>query len=83
MDSKSFYFGMQASAYMLLLGSSSFRGILLVAMQIYFFASAECELKLFGFADCFSCGGGRESMSFLCIFHKLEFHSDESELDFH
>lgn len=51
-------------------------------MQIYFFASAECELELFGFADCFSCGVG-EPMSFLCIFHKLEFHSDESQLDFH
>lgn len=24
-----------------------------------------------------------ESMSFFCIFHKLEFHSDESELGFH
>lgn len=66
---------------MLLLGSSSFRGIALAGMQIYFFASAECELKVFGFANCLSCTGG--SMSFLCIFHKLEFRSDESELDFY
>lgn len=67
---------------MLLLGSISFRGITLAGMQIYFFASVECELKLFGFATCLS-GAGVSSMSFLYISHKLEFFSDESEPDFY
>lgn len=53
-----------------------------MAVQIYFFASAECELKLFGFADCFSCGGGNQCPSF-AFFTNWEFHSDESELGFH
>jgi len=44
---------------MLLLGSSSFRGITIVGMQIYFFSSAECELKLFGFANCLPVCGDR------------------------
>lgn len=67
---------------MLLLGSNSFGGITLAGMHIYFFASTEYELKLFGFATCLS-GAGGSSKSFLCIFHKLEFFSDESEPDFY